>query len=111
MIMICITCYISVCFYIDSRIGASSPLSERQVPLQVGDVALPSEPWNSSHVRVVERKHYITSPPQVKIIGSSPLHSCPKTAVFTASLQGLTTTAKVVLFWKLNGKLNSNSYI
>lgn len=102
MIMICITCYISVCFHIDSRIGASSPLSERQrdlqVPLQVGDVAPPSEPLNSSHVQVVERKRYITSPPQVKIIGSSPLHSCPKTAVFTASLQGLTTTVKVVLF-------------
>ena len=48
MIMICITSYISVCFHIDSRIGASSPLSERQrdlqVPLQVGDVAPPSEP-------------------------------------------------------------------
>ena len=38
----------SVCFYIDSRIGASSPLSERrrdlQVPPQVDGVALPSEP-------------------------------------------------------------------
>ena len=47
-IMICITRYMSVCFYIDSRIGASSPLSERrrdlQVPPQVDGVALPSEP-------------------------------------------------------------------
>ena len=47
-IMICITRYMSVCFYIDSRIGASSPLSERrrdlQVPPRVDGVALPSEP-------------------------------------------------------------------
>ena len=47
-IMICITRYMSVCFYIDSRIGASSPLSERrrdlQLPPQVDGVALPSEP-------------------------------------------------------------------
>ena len=41
----------------------------------------------------------------LKISGFSPLHSRPKTGVFMAILQGLTTTLKVLLFWKLNGKL------